>query len=125
LKKILHISFAFVFTVLTVGITINKHYSDGKLFSVALYGEAEACCDEPCECCDDESNIIQFTADYLFSAKYDLDNSLNYVELLADHTFELLSSDNEINNIGSKYLFSDIPPPEVRTFLSRIQTFLL
>ena len=97
MKKILHVSFAFVFTVLTVGITINKHYSGGELFSFALYGESDSCCDEPCDCCDDESEVIQFTADYLFSInQYDHTNVI--INVFFDNILDPLSQTDEVND---------------------------
>ena len=38
LKKIIHILFTIVFTVVTLGFIINKHYSGGELFYLALFG---------------------------------------------------------------------------------------
>ena len=107
-----------------MGITLNKHYSNGELFSVALFGEAESCCEVPCNCCDNESEVIQFTADYLLSVNY-VDQNLTLVDLIAYSTVDLLSQTEELKNIGVKYLFSDLPPPETKRFLSQIQTYLL
>ena len=125
MKKFLYISFAIIFSLLTIGILINKHYSEGELFSFALIGDADSCCDVPCDCCDDESEMIQFAADYLFSVHYIVDLNISNVEPIANYTLDLLSPDKGIYDFGMKYMFSDIPPPELKTFLSQVQTFLL
>lgn len=125
MKKILHISFAFVFTVLTVGITINKHYSGGELFSVALYGEADSCCDEPCECCDDESNTIQFIADYLSSSNYLPNNEIITIELNSDYFVNLLSDVNDINDKAEEYIYTDLPPAGIDPIFPKTQSYLL
>ena len=44
MNKVFNILIALVFLVTSVGVQINKHYSHGKLYSTALFHEAETCC---------------------------------------------------------------------------------
>ncbi|NOR86919.1 MAG: hypothetical protein GQ527_04870 [Bacteroidales bacterium] len=44
MRKILNIFISLVFLISFIGIQINKHYSQGKLYSVAIYQDAESCC---------------------------------------------------------------------------------
>ena len=41
---------------------------------IALYGEADSCCEVPSDCCDDETDVIQFSADYEASIGTSLDH---------------------------------------------------
>ncbi len=45
MNKVLNILLSIVFLISFIGIQINKHYSHGKLYSVAFYHEAQTCCD--------------------------------------------------------------------------------
>jgi hypothetical protein len=44
MRKIANILFTIVFLTSFIGIQISKHYSNGKLFDVAVYNNAESCC---------------------------------------------------------------------------------
>ena len=44
MKKVLNIVVLAVFLVSFTGISVHKHYKHGKLFSTALYAEAQSCC---------------------------------------------------------------------------------
>ena len=126
LKKLHYILFAVFFTVLTVGASVSKHYSGGDLYSVALFGEAKSCCEVPCDCCDDESEVIQFTADYVFSVSANLDHSTSTIDLFTDHASMVLHLTEDVNDNGRIIYHSDIHPPrETSTYLSQIQTYLL
>ena len=126
MKKLHYILFAVFFTVLTVGASVSKHYSGGDLYSVALFGEADSCCEEPCDCCDDESEVIQFTADYVFSISANLDHSITSNDLLTDYASIVLPYTESVIDNGRIIYRSDIHPPrETSTYLSQIQTYLL
>ena len=126
LKKLHYILFAVFFTVLTVGASVSKHYSGGDLYSVALFGEAKSCCEVPCDCCDDESDVIQFTADYVFSISANLDHSITAIDLFTDYAPIILPYTESVNDNGRIIYRSDIHPPrETSTCLSQIQTYLL
>ena len=51
MKRVINILVSIVFLISFIGININKHYSHGKLYSTAIFQEAESCCTnmEHCE----------------------------------------------------------------------------
>ena len=51
MKKFVTIVVTVVFLIALVGIQVNKHYSYGKLYSIAVFHKAENCCStmEPCD----------------------------------------------------------------------------
>ena len=111
--------------MLNFGIIINKHYSGSELFSMALFGEAESCCDGPCNCCHNETIIIQFSADYLFSPTNVLEPKFNITELLPVNIGELIPHLEKADDFNNEYIDERIHPPGVSRFLSQIQTFRL
>lgn len=68
ITKFGHIIMILLLLISTAGVSINKHYSGGELFSTALFVEAESCCETPCGCCDEKSERIKVEADYLVSS---------------------------------------------------------
>jgi len=109
-----------------VGVSISRHYSGGELYSIALYGEATSCCEVPGDCCDDETDVIQFTADYVFSLSTTLDHSETVIDLFTDYTFFLLPQFDNVDDIARIYYPVDSHPPrETGTYLSEIQAYLL
>lgn len=65
LRKAGHIILGFIIVVVTMGVTINKHYSGGNLYSISLFFEAESCCERDCDCCSDESQTYKIDDDFL------------------------------------------------------------
>jgi len=51
MKKAINILVSIVFLISFIGVQVHKHYSHGELYSVAVYAEAENCC-EDMETCD-------------------------------------------------------------------------
>ncbi len=51
MKKFATIVVTVVFLIALMGIQVNKHYSYGKLYSIAVFHNAENCCStmEPCD----------------------------------------------------------------------------
>lgn len=126
MKRALYILFAMFFTVITVGVSISKHYTGNELYSFSIYGEAESCCEIPCNCCDNEFEFIQFTAEYLNATQENLDHKNIILDLLNSNSFSLLLSSADgkeiyrvINPIYSH------PPRESAVFLAEVQAFLL
>jgi len=100
LKTISHITLSILVFALSVGITISKHYSNGKLYSYSVIGDAESCmateteaCTMPdmaekCEMhnneqennlqtscsCEDKLEYLHFDADYTVSEKLKISN---------------------------------------------------
>lgn len=67
LRKAGHIILGFIIVVVTMGITINKHYSGGNLYSISLFFEVESCCERDCDCCYDESHTYKIDDDFLIT----------------------------------------------------------
>jgi hypothetical protein len=76
-----------------IGIQINKHYSQGKLYSVSVYQEAESCCQsKTCDMeigscmhkakkacsCENETEIIKIN-DVFISEKFSIPNPVTSV----------------------------------------------
>ena len=51
------------------GWQVNKHYSDGELFDISLFAEAESCCEHDCDCCNDTSDTYQLDVDQFLAQK--------------------------------------------------------
>lgn len=73
-KKAIHIVLSLLLIISTTGITINIHYSGGKLFSIAFWTDADKCCEIPCDCCADATSYLQLDADYLQTSTIELQN---------------------------------------------------
>lgn len=123
LKKAIQILFTVVFTVVTLGFTINKHYSGGELFSIAIYSEPESCCADVCNCCDEESETIQFLVDFTFSLD-NFDSTPVEIEIFTV-ALSIAISEPEAVFANSELFYQDLPPPDELTALSYFQSYLL
>lgn len=112
-----------MFTVLTVGITVNKHYSGGELFSFAIFGEPESCCADVCNCCDEETQTIQFHADYTFSLENVEFRPLELERFAVELAFNTVVPEKNLTK--NELVDQDLPPPDKFTTLSYFQSFLL
>ena len=50
MKKVINILVSIIFLISFIGINIHKHYSHGKLYSTAIFQEAESCCSDMGHC---------------------------------------------------------------------------
>jgi len=123
LKKIFQITFVFIFTLITIGVTVNKHYSRGELFSIAIFSEPESCCPIDCNCCDEESETIQFLVDYTFFID-SFDPAPGEVELFTV-ALSINIAEPELALADSDFFDQDLPPPDKPSTLSFYQNFLL
>lgn len=121
MKKTFVIGLAFLLVIATIGITINKHYSHGKLFSVALYGEAESCCTD-CDCCHDETITIKLQDDYIYSSSdEELPNFSQPITFICDDFIQVTSSAK-----ASKFFLNWDKSPPIKDFSEEhTQIFLL
>ena len=124
MKKSIYIIITFIFTFLTVGVNITKHYSGGELYSISLIGDAKSCCEMPCDCCSDESDLYQLKADYIFS-NYQFKSDIETVDLFQFYSSDIDFTTVDKENKANYFVFTDIPPPESRDYLSKIQSYLL
>ncbi len=123
LKKTTHILFTIVFTVVTLGFTVNKHYSGGELFSFSIFSEPESCCADVCNCCDEESETVQFLVDYTFSSDT-FESSPDELELFT-LTPLLAVVEPELVLKTTELIDQNLPPPDNLTTLSYFQSYLL
>jgi len=104
--------------------TITEHYCGSDLVSVNVLSDPDACCDNS-GCCHNETVTVKLDADiinlsptYLFeliSSSISLDSAAIFN---TDPVFSTFITKNFIRS-------SDIPPPVIKTFLSKLGTFLL
>lgn len=107
-KKITHIIMVFLLLVSTAGVTVNKHYSGGELFATAFFVDADTCCETPCGCCNESTDLLKIDADYLAEA-YEFVEVAQF-DLLFAYTAvpEVLQS---VTTLFHQFLFEDAPPP--------------
>lgn len=123
LRKFSYIIISALFLVLTIGLAVSKHYCCGNLISVSFFSEAESCCDND-NCCKNDSQLFQLDEDCPIITTVQLP-SLTRIQLLSFELFVLtynktvLTENNNISHSGSP------PAAETRTFLSKIQVYLL
>ncbi|MBN1252058.1 MAG: hypothetical protein JXR51_08900 [Bacteroidales bacterium] len=69
IKKLFSISISFVYLIITIGITFNVHYCNGKVNSISFFENNDICCcesdiDASCnisgDCCKNEYYLFQF-----------------------------------------------------------------
>jgi len=125
MKKVFHILISFIFLALSIGITIHKHYSAGKLYAVSLFGQPESCCEIPCDCCDDESIVYQITDDYLFSSTTEIYPEYAASELIPQCLREETTHLNPIVYCSVEYKKDIHPPRNPAKYLPQIQSYLL
>jgi len=63
LKKISHIILSCMLLVATMGMAVSKHYCQGDLMSVSLFGQNKSACDMG-NCCHNETHIYQVKEDF-------------------------------------------------------------
>ena len=122
IKQIGHIILVMLLLTSTVGVTINKHFSGGDHFSSALFVEAEACCEIPCPCCDDSSELIKVEADYIAS-EFQLHDAIQ-LDLLFSDRIALLQS-TQLLNTTNLFTIEDAPPPPLPGLCILNQVFRL
>jgi hypothetical protein len=67
IRNIINIIIVALLLLSSSGVIVNKHYSNGKLYSVSLYTDAKSCCKTECKCCNNETEIHILKADYITS----------------------------------------------------------
>jgi hypothetical protein len=123
LKKILHISISILLVAATTGVTINKHYSGGKLYSFSITGKAQSCCETDCNCCENSTDTFRLTADYLISTNpHPCDEpftELCDIFYIAEQNLYHTSQYQSFLKVHEKFPLSD---PDTR---AQLQSFLL
>lgn len=123
MKKVIYILFVLLYTVITLGFTVNKHYSGDELFAIAIYSEPESCCADVCDCCNEESETVQFLVDYTFSID-NFEPTPGELELFTA-LFTIDIQEPNFSLTKSEVYEQDLPPPNNTFTLSLFQTYLL
>ena len=121
IKKISHIILALLVLATTAGMTISEHYCGDTLREVSFMVEADPCCDIPDGCCHNESNT------YVIDDSFSVSNfNIEFTSLVVTVpvSFELfnLSIPEQYTSLA---WIDTPPPPDISTFLARVQSFLL
>ena len=122
-KGILHIIVSLLLLVTTTGVSISKHYCGDNLISIALFVEADSCCDDS-DCCHNENEYLQFKDDYIGSVITDLASTIEFDLLFT--AFPVFIGIIPFEEVISLSFISESPPPLLTsTKLSLLQTYLI
>ena len=122
IKRLRHIIMILLLLISTAGVSINKHYSGGELFSTALFIEAEGCCETPCGCCDESNEFVQVKADYL-SSVFQLEDAAELELLFSILPEAILISGQQITK--NEFSIWDTSPPQLPDLCILNQVFRL
>ncbi len=118
MKKIVNIFIIIVFLSNFIGVQINKHYSKGKLYSVAIFENADNCCfaDESCEMhkntstkCDSKENndfSCNSISEYLTIDDNFIIKKLSIPQISSLEIFLLQVKQNDYSNISNDKNFN-------------------
>ena len=122
IKKISHIVFATLLLVSTMGMAVSKHYCHNNLVNVAVFSEAQSCCDDG-GCCTNENHFYQVKEDFSAPVISTLP-LLAETDVLHHHLFDqdLLAN----GELTENFIVSvDPPAPTVPEVLAWEQVYLL
>lgn len=57
----------------SIGISVNMHFYGSELYSIALFGEAPSCCDEPCDYCHNEGFYYILDSEFIVGQNIDFE----------------------------------------------------
>lgn len=122
IKKLSHIIFAILLLISTMGMAVSKHYCHNNLVDIAVFSEAQSCCNDG-GCCTNENHFFQVKED--FSAPViSTVPVLAEIEILQQTLFDFDNlTPNELTEEFS--LTNDPPPPTVPELLALEQVYLL
>jgi hypothetical protein len=130
IRNISHIVFSLILVMITAGMTITRHYCGTRLVSVNIISEPEKCCDNS-NCCHSETITIKLDSDILNEVP---DYSFRIFSSSAPLAHESIFNDNPLLLDNYSFIrilttgiigFFNLPPPELSTILSKLETFLL
>ncbi len=101
LKKTGYYIMTFLLLLSVIGITVNKHYSGNKLFSVSVFSEADSCCDDPCDCCNNTSETYNLTDSF-----FKTDFESNTKPIIFNFAGYIVSTNNNIPCLSESCVFS-------------------
>jgi len=120
INKTINILISFLILVSTSGITIDKHFHQNELFSISFFGEAESCCDGPCDCCHNEKESIIIKDNFISSSNFVLaDVFPQYISLFNPEDLLI----NEYQDIFNEVCIRNRPPPLSAKKFKLLQVF--
>lgn len=146
-KKFSHIVLSFLLLISTMGMVINLHYCEGKLYDVGIFSEAKNCCfvddhhhenhhkhihaHHDCDAknlgqndCDDEAVTIEPVDQFVASSFIFGFNNFSFINL-----FLLVPVITDLYNLSAVSISEipelNIPPPKIQTILSNLQVYRL
>lgn len=124
LRKISHIFLSFLLLVATAGMAVSKHYCQGDLMSVSLFGKDKNACDMG-SCCHDETHVYQVKEDFSSPVVTSVPN-LAELDVLGQ---DLIILENLLKEpeteVTTSYVDFSPPPKDIQTSLSLKQVYLL
>jgi len=140
MQKVINILVSIVFLISFIGVNIHKHYSHGKLYSTAIFQEAESCCVnmEHCEMtnthkscenqqeddcsCEDKTETIKIS-DVFINERYSFTNT-NVLALFPVSLFQF--EETIVSPASFNKIKINLSPPLVETdILAKFSTFLI
>lgn len=139
MKKVINILVSIIFLISFIGVNIYKHYSQGKLYSIAIFQEAESCCEnrDTCEMahvkkgysqqtddcsCEDQIETFQIT-DYFVKEKYSL-SSEKTIDLYFVSLFKTIETTTLLASYHNGNIFPS-PPLKKTDVQSEFGVFLI
>lgn len=117
MQKIRNIIIILSLLVSTTGVSLSKHYSRGTLYSVALFGNAESCCEIPCDCCDDETDFMKLDVDFV-SSTFD-SPEISVIDIFSDFNISFISYYN-IENLNFVHTFDHYKDISMQAFICEL-----
>ncbi|MEN6452845.1 MAG: hypothetical protein ABFD10_01200 [Prolixibacteraceae bacterium] len=129
-RKISHIIITFILVILTMGVSVSKHYCSGMLVKVSVFSNQVAGCQEgssSCamgDCCRNEHQVIQMLEKYVLSSVHDSVQFFPVVLTIIDLNIIQLFLSEQVS-LNRLFLGDSPPPPDKMTILSGLQVFRL
>lgn len=150
-KKFSHIALSFLLLISTMGMIINLHYCEGKLYDVGILSEAKNCCFDDdqrhahenenqhkhihahlvCDSknagqnhCENEAVAIEPVDQFVASSfSFDFDN-LAFINLSL--SVPVITNSYNLSTVSTGEIPNlNIPPPKIQTTLSNLQVYRL
>ncbi len=125
IRKISHIIVSIFLFFAFAGVTVNKHYCDGHIYSLKINHQSKKCCDNNnCGHCKDETIVIKVHNNFLPEFQLRLNSDQFPINLFWTKKAEFAESLVSVNsaNLSS---YNDISPPTTSVNISLLQNFLL
>lgn len=100
---------SFYFLVIAFGLHVDVHFSGEQFFSISLSGEADSCCEGPCDCCHNENFYLAFHSDFIPTKLVLLKSDFQFDKVLHPLIYST-SSLHRFYPYKPPYLFPDTPP---------------